>query len=1095
MRRIFGDADFATSGIEDTLLSSRFACYVSPEYGSDDVVFGNYNADRQILNQEYTCGYSMQRPFKSLARAYAEVARRSILAGASNDIHDRAIIIVDISDGFIFNGTGAPTVNPWVEGPVTDDQLRMLNDATRPGLIHPRGCSVVGVDYRRSVIRPLFVPAGTGSAITGRAPIIRMTGDGYFSNFTIKDNPSVLSSHHLVHTHEFVSQADLVTYYNKIAIAFGLTGADVVNPGETEIVGPSPDGNPIAGVDTVKNASPYIFGAALRSEWGMCGPLVDGRVATGFRSMEAAQYTIISLQRDLAAYQKFSGGNWVDIVDFNDYINTNINDLRYKTSGNADLITGGTCPLDYRHFGFKQIGDAFIQLVSEFTIGTAVHHWGAAGSDSDLSNCNSAFGGVATMAHGFRGIGTAGGAYPQDQGILGIAVRRPLEFPTNGSNLRQITVGRMASSASYVTDGTGTYLRLSAPFDPTAFRRTNDASLQQNHYIWIDNGDPNSGPGSATNRAFPVYAQLAAVPWNPAFPDRIYVQPVTNNSIGQADGAGTPANLTELHDNRVYIRRLVDTRVPEEREYGIICSFSDTAATRRPPGNFILRLGNRGSVGAQLDPANGTDEIYIVTEVLNVTVAQPVASTNYFKLLIRSGDQGANYSSSTFYRPAMPVALGNRVYRSGAEQKNVSPPSATWVGAALPFATSRGQENPRSQIAPRIILDKDLSKDRTSTTLGINFATDVDYLDQVRSAVDFIAIATFMNKLGYSTANLGSTGSSLAGTILQPQPATTRDWDPTAAPSPTPSGKLTSKIAWPLEFNKPSLIEARNQIYRYIGLTNYSKALPKYQRFALETQFKIEAVSMSIFGGRSYADGSIENGLTIQGDKLIDLATGRDTTTESAGIGEFDRDTILPSIFNGDYTITGNLDIQNNLVVGGDASILGEFSVGSIAALDYELEVLGLLGLPVQNTDQILINRGGQSFRVSVADFRSNSRFEFLGIGQDPEAGFELAITGSVKGSATDLGAGTAIDCRVNNWFTRTVAGNVTLTFTNAPATGNYSFALRVNYTSGIITLPTSVRWRNGISPTFIASRVYILVFVTDDGGTTWRATSQEYLG
>lgn len=1093
MRRIFGDADFATSGVEDTLLSSKFAVYVSPEFGSDDVVFGNYNADRGILKQEYTCGYSMQRPFKSLARAYAEVSRRSILAGTSNDIHDRAVIIYDISDGYLWNGTGAPTVNLWTEGRVTDDQLRMLNDATRPGLIHPRGCTVIGVDYRRSVLRPLFVPSGNGNAITGRAPILRMTGDGYFSNFTIKDNASVASSHHLVHSHEFVSEADLVAYYAKIAIAFNLTGAETVNPGETQIVGPSPDGDPVAGVDTVRNASPYIFGAAMRSELGMCGPLVDGRVATGFRSMEAAQYTLITIQKDMTAFQKYSGGNWVNVTDFADYIATNINDLRYKTSGTADLVTGGTCPLDYRHFGFKEIGDAFIQLVSEFVIGAAVQHWGCSGSDSDLSNCNSAFGGVATLAHGFRGITTAGGSFPQDRGILGVAVRRPLAFNTDGKNIKQIAVGRMASSASYVTDGSGTYLKLSTPFDPVEFLRVNGASLQQNHYIWIDNSDSTSGPGSAINRAFPVYAQLAAVPWTSANPDRIYVQPVTNNSIGQADGAGTAVSLSELHDNRVYIRRLVDNRTPEQREYGLICSFSNTTITRRPPSNFILRLGSRGSVGAQLDPANGTDELFIVTETLNTTVASPVAATNYFKLLLRSGDEGAAYSGSRFYRLAMPVSTGNRVYRSGANQKAVAPPSTSWVGAALPFSDSRGQEHPRSQASPRVVLDKDLSKDRDSTTLGINFDTDTDYLDQIRSATDFLAVAALMVKLGYSASDLGSTGGTFASKILAPQAASARDWDPTALGSPTPSGKLTTKIAWPLEFNKPSLIEARNQIYRYIGLTNYSKSLPKFQRFALETQFKIEAVSMSVFGGRSYADGSIENGLTIQGDKLIDLATGRDTTTEAAGISEFDRDTAVPSLLNGDYTITGSLDVQTNLTVGGDLSVLGAFSTLTVEASDYALEILGLIATPIQQTDQLLINRAGQSYRTSVQDFRSVARFGSMGIGQDAETGFELALTGAAKADIVTLGAGSAIDCRLGNFFTRTATGNITFTFTNPPATGRFSFTLDLTYTSGAITFPASVRWLYDSTPTLITGKRYNIIFLTTNAGTVWLGTVLEY--
>lgn len=930
MRRLYGAAEIARSGLDDVLLGSQYALYVNAAIGSDDYVAGSYNSDKGILNQEYHCGYSPYRPFKTLARACAEVARRSILAGPSNDIYDRAVIFIDITDQTVFTGKGSSAVQAWQEGPISAAQLNALNDVTRAGAIIPRGVSIIGRDLRRSVLRPSTVPAPTGNAVTGRAGMFRVTGGTYFSNFTIKDALGVATSHHLLHTHEFCSNADLVAYYDKIQTAFGLTGAEVINPGETEIVGPAPDGSAVEATDSVIAASPYIFGCSLRSAYGMCGPLLDGRVVTGFKSMEAAQYTIISLQKDWSAFERYAAGSWVPVTDFTDYLNANINDIRYRIGGSFDYATA-TYSTDYRHFGFKLIGNAFIQEVSEFVIGAAVHQWCASGSNADLSNCNSAFGGIATLAHGFAGITTAGGALPQDQDYQCVAVRRPLAIKTDGTNIKQITLGRVSIAGYVAVSETEAYVELETPFDPAALLRNSSARLQENHYLWISNSNPTVGPGAdpvtGEGSAIPVRARLHATPWRAETPNRIYLKPGTGNNIAAPEGEqGTGISNSELAGNSVYIRRLTDTRLPEEREYGLVVVASSPLNTRKPQPNFVMRLGNRSSRQGQLDPANGSDEVYLVSES-NRIAAIGNSPGLFYKLLLRSGDIGAVFNSSQLYRPSVPVAYGDRVYRSGALQKGVTPDTDSWAGSNLPFSTSRGIEWPRSQAAPRLVLDKDVDPSPTSTTLGINFATDLDFIEQLRSSTDFQAIARLMSKLGYANNTIGLTGTSLATAILAPQPAATRDWDPTAESSPTPAGKLTAKNPWPLEFNAPSTIEARNQIFRYIGLLNYSKALPKYQSTVLSDQHKIDAVSMSVFGGRSYADGSIENGLTIQGDKLTDLATGRDFSTESVGITALDEVTTgLPNTLTGDYSITGELELQRGLIVGGDLEVLGEIT-------------------------------------------------------------------------------------------------------------------------------------------------------------------------
>ena len=51
--------------------------------------------------------------------------------------------------------------------------------------------------------------------------------------------------------------------------------------------------------DTVDGSSPYIFNCSLRSVYGMCGMHADGSKSSGFRSMVVAQFTGVSLQKDI----------------------------------------------------------------------------------------------------------------------------------------------------------------------------------------------------------------------------------------------------------------------------------------------------------------------------------------------------------------------------------------------------------------------------------------------------------------------------------------------------------------------------------------------------------------------------------------------------------------------------------------------------------------------------------------------------------------------------------------------------------------------------------------------------------------------------
>mgnify|MGYP006287599327 FL=1 len=91
-----------------------------------------------------------------------------------------------------------------------------------------------------------------------------------------------------------------------------------------------------------------------------------------------------------------------------------------------------------------------------------------------------------------------------------------------------------------------------------------------------------------------------------------------------------------------------------------------------------------------------------------------------------------------------------------------------------------------------------------------------------------------------------------------------------------------------------------------------------------------------------------------------------------------------------------------------------------------------------------------------------------------------------------DMSSATAIDQAEGNYFTKTIAANTTFTITNVP-TGTIASGFILELTNGgayTVTFPASVKWAGGTAPTLTASGVDVLVFITDDAGTTWRGVA-----
>ncbi len=101
-----------------------------------------------------------------------------------------------------------------------------------------------------------------------------------------------------------------------------------------------------------------------------------------------------------------------------------------------------------------------------------------------------------------------------------------------------------------------------------------------------------------------------------------------------------------------------------------------------------------------------------------------------------------------------------------------------------------------------------------------------------------------------------------------------------------------------------------------------------------------------------------------------------------------------------------------------------------------------------------------------------------------------LAVDGPYKQAAEAVGA-LAIDLATGNYFTKTISGNSTFTFTNPPSSGTVgSFTLELTHSSGTVTWPSSVKFPADTAPTLTSGKTHLFVFLTDDGGTRYRGAA-----
>lgn len=100
-------------------------------------------------------------------------------------------------------------------------------------------------------------------------------------------------------------------------------------------------------------------------------------------------------------------------------------------------------------------------------------------------------------------------------------------------------------------------------------------------------------------------------------------------------------------------------------------------------------------------------------------------------------------------------------------------------------------------------------------------------------------------------------------------------------------------------------------------------------------------------------------------------------------------------------------------------------------------------------------------------------------------------VSGQFAQNIVSLGLnGSGINSALGNYFTAIISGATTVTINGSPSNVAYSFAYEVDHQTGTITWPAAVKWPSNTAPTLTTGKTHIFMFVTDDSGSTWRASS-----
>ena len=222
-----------------------------------------------------------------------------------------------------------------------------------------------------------------------------------------------------------------------------------------------------------------------------------------------------------------------------------------------------------------------------------------------------------------------------------------------------------------------------------------------------------------------------------------------------------------------------------------------------------------------------------------------------------------------------------------------------------------------------------------------------------------------------------------------------------------------------------------------------------------------------------------------------------------------------------DLIDAGSTDISGKQDLDADLTALSSCQTGAATALalltSTEVEVLdGVTAGTAEASKAVVLDASKDITGLNDITITGDLTGNVTGNVTGNASGTAATVTGAAQTNITSVGTLTAIDIdgpytqtketitqsatptvdlSTGNYFTLTQNANVTSwTFSNPPASGEiFSFVIElanVTYTTTWTLASGTVKWPADTAPTLTASKTHLIIFTTDDGGTTYRASS-----
>jgi len=248
---------------------------------------------------------------------------------------------------------------------------------------------------------------------------------------------------------------------------------------------------------------------------------------------------------------------------------------------------------------------------------------------------------------------------------------------------------------------------------------------------------------------------------------------------------------------------------------------------------------------------------------------------------------------------------------------------------------------------------------------------------------------------------------------------------------------------------------------RVVGLTSISNIVANTGTFS---------GAVSIGGTLTYEDVT-----NIDAVGLITARSGIKVTTGGIDVTAGDI-----NVTNGDIDILAD---NKKLNIGASAD-LQLYHDGSHSVIKNSTGFLALAG------DSFVLENAARTENMIVASANGSVSLNYNNVKKIETTTGGVKVTGGYTENIVAV-SGTAVDCSTGSYFTKTITGATTFTFTNVPSGVAYAFTFEVTLNgSNAITWPSSVKWPADTAPTITDGKTQVFVFLTDDGGTRWRGSS-----